>query len=174
MNNTGEIYAFDIYKHKLGLIEENAKKLGIDIIKTKVADATLPNNLYNDYADKVLVDAPCSGLGLIRKKPEIRWNIKENDIIELKTLQLQILNNASSYVKKNGDLVYSTCTISEEENEQVIEEFLNINHDFELEDIKKYLPDRFNTAEKSNSYVKLFPNVNHCDGFFIAKLKRVR
>lgn len=173
MRNKGEILAFDIYEHKLELINENAKKLGIDIIKPVKGDATFLNEDLIGYGDKILVDAPCSGLGLIRKKPEIRWNITEEDIMSIRKIQIQILSNASKYLKKGGVLVYSTCTISEEENEEVIKLFLNENPNFKLDDINKFLPDKFKSKLSDQGYIKLFPNINECDGFFISRLIKV-
>jgi 16S rRNA (cytosine967-C5)-methyltransferase len=172
MQNKGEILAFDIYRHKLELIDENAKKLGINIIKTSLGDATIYNEALFELGDRVLVDAPCSGLGLIRKKPEIRWNVTEADILELKKLQNMILNNASKYLKKGGILIYSTCTISEEENEEQIMEFLVGNPNFKLENISEYLPDKYKAEVSTEGFIKLFPNVHNCDGFFIARLRK--
>lgn len=173
MRNRGEILAFDIHPHKIELINENAKKLGIEIINAYIGDAAVFNEELADYGNKVLVDAPCSGLGLIRKKPEIRWNITENDIKELQKLQIKILNNASKYLKIDGVLVYSTCTITVEENEEIISEFLKSNTNYKLESICEYLPEGFKALSCENGYVKLFPNENKCDGFFIARLRRV-
>lgn len=173
MENSGEIISFDIHEHKLSLIRENAKRLGINIIKTRLKDSTVFDEEYKDYGDKVLLDAPCSGLGLLRKKPEIRWSVQPRDIMELQKIQMEIINNASKYVKKEGTLVYSTCTISQEENEEIIQNFLKDNENFKLESICSYLPEavkKDNTCEKG--YIKLFPNIHDSDGFFIAKLLR--
>ncbi|MBZ4663821.1 MAG: rsmB [Caloramator sp.] len=171
MNNKGEIIAFDIHEHKLKLINDNSRRLGIDIIDAKLKDAEILMEEYIDYADRVLVDAPCSGLGLLRKKPEIKYNVKKEDINKLTLIQKCILNNAAKYVKKDGCIVYSTCTITSQENEGLIEEFLKENHNFVLEDINEFLPQKLKTQEK---YLKIFPNVHKMDGFFIAKLKRIR
>lgn len=173
MENKGQILSFDIHEHKLSLINKNAERLGIGIIKTRLKDSTVYVEEYKDYGDKVLVDAPCSGLGLIRKKPEIRWSVQPKDILELQKIQKEIISNASKYVKKDGILVYSTCTISREENEEVIKYFLKNNENFKLESICKYLPEGIrndDTCEKG--YIKLFPNIHGLDGFFIAKLLR--
>jgi 16S rRNA (cytosine967-C5)-methyltransferase len=173
MDNKGEILSFDIHEHKLALINKNAKRLGIDIIKTRLKDSTVLDEEYKDWADKVLLDAPCSGLGLIRKKPEIRWTVTQKDIIELQKIQMDIISNASSYVKKGGTLVYSTCSISQEENEEIIQYFLDKNENFKLESICKYLPDDIKKDDTcSKGYIKLFPNIHGLDGFFIAKLLR--
>lgn len=172
MRNKGEVNSFDIHEHKLKLIKDLATRLGINIIKEKLVDSTILKEEYINYADKVLVDVPCSGLGIIRKKPEIRWNIKEEDINSLKSIQKQILYNASKYVKVNGEIVYSTCTITKEENEDIIKEFLNENKNFKTVDISNIIP--FNIPTSKDGYVKLLPGVNDTDGFFIAKLIRKR
>lgn len=172
MDNKGEVIAFDIHEHKLKLIEESSKRLGIEIIKPILKDSTVLLDEYIKYADKVLVDAPCSGLGIIRKKPEIRWNIKEEDICSLTKIQKEVLNNASKYLKVDGELIYSTCTITKEENEDIIEDFLKENTNFELMNIENYIPFNIDTAKKG--YIKLLPGVYDTDGFFIAKLIRKR
>ncbi|KMT21453.1 16S rRNA (cytosine(967)-C(5))-methyltransferase RsmB [Clostridium cylindrosporum] len=172
MKNIGEINSFDIHEHKLNLIKDSAERLGINIIKEKLFDSTIFNEEYLDYADKVLVDVPCSGLGIIRKKPEIRWNIKEEDIISLTKIQREILKNASKYVKPKGEIVYSTCTITKEENEDIIEDFLKENNNFEMVDISEFVPFNIDSAKKG--YIKLLPGIYDTDGFFIAKLRRKR
>ncbi|SEF67847.1 16S rRNA (cytosine967-C5)-methyltransferase [Caloramator fervidus] len=171
MKNKGEIVAFDIYKHKINLILDNAKRLGINIIKPVLKDATVYMEELNDSFDKILLDAPCSGLGLLRKKPEIRWNIKEEDIFELTKIQKVLLNNASKYVKIGGEIVYSTCTITKEENEDIIEDFLDENKNFELVDISNFVCDKL--FIKNDYYLRLYPNLHDTDGFFICKLKRL-
>lgn len=127
MKNQGKVFSFDVFSHKVELIEKSAKRLGIDIIMPKVHDATEKLEELVEKADKVLADVPCSGLGVIHKKPDIKWRRKEMDIPELCRLQQDILETASSYVKKGGVLVYSTCTILPEENRLQIDEFLK-NH----------------------------------------------
>lgn len=172
MKNNGEILAFDIYNHKLDLINSNANKLGIDIIKTQLNDATLLNEGLVGYGDFVLVDAPCSGIGLFRKKPEIKWNLKEEHIEALAKLQRDILQNAVQYVKPGGVMVYSTCTLTIEENEEIINWFLEKYSDFRLESIEEYLPDSLRNQGGDRGYIKLFPNINNCDGFFIARIRK--
>lgn len=173
MRNKGEILSFDIHEHKLALVNKNAKRLGIDIIKTRLKDSTVFDEAFKDYGDKVLLDAPCSGLGLMRKKPEIRWSVGQEDILELQKIQMNIINNAANYVKKAGTLVYSTCTISQEENEDIVQYFLKSNQNFILESICKYIPEAIRVDDIcSKGYIKLFPNIHGTDGFFIAKLLR--
>lgn len=172
MENEGEILAFDIYEHKLQLIKENAHKLGITIIHPSLNDATELNKELLEYGDFVLVDAPCSGVGLMRKKPEIRWNLKEEHIEELTKLQRQIIMNGSKYVMPGGVMVYSTCTLTEEENEDIINWFLETSKDFQLESFEEMLPDFYKNLGGVNGYIKLFPHISDCDGFFIARFRK--
>lgn len=155
MCNKGEIFAFDIHEHKIEIIQKNAERLGISIIKTEISDGSVFNEKYAERADKILCDVPCSGLGIIRRKPEIKWNRNETD--DFHSLQEQILLNASRYLKRGGELVYSTCTINKEENEEVTSGFLNENSNFE----KLY--------EKT-----FYPHIDNTDGFYICKIKRIR
>ena len=169
MNNKGRVIARDIYDHKLKLINENSKRLGLDIIEIEEYDATKLDENLLEKADYTLVDAPCSGLGLIRRKPDIKWNKRESDIDNIKELQYEILETSSKYVKKGGVLVYSTCTIDKEENINLIKQFLSENDDFELLDFKD-LVDNSKDLIKNTGYIELFPNINDTDGFFISKM----
>ncbi|MCX7904205.1 MAG: 16S rRNA (cytosine(967)-C(5))-methyltransferase RsmB [Caloramator sp.] len=173
MENKGEIIALDVYEHKINLIKENSKRLGVDIIEAMLKDASIFYKEFENYFDKVLLDAPCSGLGLIRKKPEIRWNVNLKDIYDLTKIQYSLLKNASIYVKINGEVLYSTCTITKDENEKIIESFLNENPNFELLNINELVPEEYKNSLIDGIYLRLFPNVNNTDGFFICKLKRL-
>ena len=169
MENQGVISSRDIYFHKIELIEDSAKRLGIDIIKAEEKDALKFYEEDENKFDKVIVDAPCSGFGIIRKKPDIKFRRIGNDIDELIKIQRGILENASKYVKKGGVLVYSTCTICKKENIKNVEWFLE-NFDFEECDISSELPKGI--EQQSKGCVSLYPNVNGTDGFFIAKFVR--
>ena len=140
MKNRGKIIAADIYDIKLDHIRQNAKRLGINIIEPILLDARNIGEKYFERADKVLVDAPCSGLGVIRRKADIRWKKNPAELEELPKLQLEILNSAAKAVKRGGTLVYSTCTIVKRENENVVESFLADNTNFKLVETKKFLP----------------------------------
>ena len=155
MNNTGKIIASDIYRRKLDLIDKEALRLGITNIETRSWDATRVDSSMFQKADKVLVDAPCSGLGVIRRKPEIKYKEHTADMELLPKKQLAILSASSSYVKPGGTLVYSTCTINPEENEHVIDAFIRKNPSF-----------------KRMERTLLLPNVNGTDGFFICVMKK--
>lgn len=171
MKNKGKILSFDIHEHKISLIEENAKRLGIDIISAQVADACVYNEKYKETADKILADVPCSGLGIIRRKPDIKWNRPEES--NLPEIQYMILSNAARYLKPGGELVYSTCTLNREENEDVILRFLKENKNFVPVDIKPLLDEKLQKKVSDNGYITLYPNCDGTDGFFIAKLKKV-
>ncbi|MBR2453078.1 MAG: 16S rRNA (cytosine(967)-C(5))-methyltransferase RsmB [Clostridia bacterium] len=153
MGNMGKVFSFDVFSHKVELIKKSAERLGIDIITPKVQDSREKIESLVEKADKVLADVPCSGLGVIHKKPDIKWKRKEEDILELCALQRDILETASSYVKKGGTLVYSTCTILPEENRIRIFEFLK-NHS----EYKKVSEQQILTTENGES------------GFYICKM----
>ncbi len=167
MNNEGKIYAFDIHSHRVDLVLKNAKRLGISIIDASVGDATLFNEDYAEIADKVLADVPCSGIGIARRKPELKY---KTDFTSLSDIQLSILKNGAKYLKKGGELVYSTCTLYRDENERVIEKFLEENEGFELVSFSELLPDGF--AEDRSGIMTVLPDKTDCDGFFVAKLRR--
>lgn len=169
MNNTGNITACDVYQNRLKLVEDNAKRLGITNIKTIESDGTVLNNDFIDKFNRVLVDAPCSGIGVIRRKVDIKYQRQEKDLGNLSNIQLSILTNASKYVKIGGIIVYSTCTILEDENEKVIERFLKQNTNFELIDIS----DKIDNNQSTGKFIKTLPHINNVDGFFIAKLKKM-
>lgn len=171
MNNKGKVIARDIHTHKLELIDENSKRLGINIIKTEQYDATVLDKSLVEQADYCLVDAPCTGLGLIRRKPDIKWSKQEEDIKDISNLQYTILQTTSNYVKKGGTLIYSTCTIEKDENINLVKRFLKENGEFELVDFKNLL-DNSEEIIKEKGYLELFPNENDTDGFFISKMVR--
>ncbi len=150
MENKGNIYSFDLYEHKIKLINDGAKRLGIDIISAQIGDASIFNKEL-PKADKILCDVPCAGLGVIRRKPEIKY--KDFSFIDkLCELQYNILNNASKYLKDKGVLMYSTCSLSKKENEDICQRFLHEHKEF-----------------KNGGMVTLFPTVDGSDGFFFAK-----
>jgi 16S rRNA (cytosine967-C5)-methyltransferase len=165
MNNKGSILACDIHEKKLGLIQRGAEKLGIDIIKTRARDAREYDSEMDSQFDLVIADVPCSGIGVIRKKPEIRAR-KESEIANLPAIQLDILCNAAKAVKPGGALLYSTCTVLRDENESVVERFLEINNSFALS--------AYALGEETveNGMRTFWPNVDGTDGFFAARLIR--
>ncbi|MBQ7884294.1 MAG: 16S rRNA (cytosine(967)-C(5))-methyltransferase RsmB [Phascolarctobacterium sp.] len=166
MQNEGIIYAGDVHEHKIKLIEENAARLGIKIIKAQLQDATQFVEAWEQKADKVLVDAPCSGMGVLRRRAEARWRKTRNDLKIFPPLQLKILNNAARYVKAGGTLVYSTCTIEQAENHYLVQEFLAANPEWHIEPFPHPL-----TGELVEE-LQLLPQVDNVDGFYICKLKK--
>ena len=169
MKNSGEVIAIDIHQHKIKLIDTNMKKLGINIVKAIVMDAKNVNKQGRKF-DKILVDVPCSGYGVIRKKPEILYSKNRENIEELAKLQLEILNSAADILKDGGELIYSTCTITDEENTNNIKKFLEERKEFKVE--KLYIPENI-----SGDYDKLGGFcINYkeeiMDNFYIIKLKK--
>lgn len=173
MGNAGEILACDIHPHKINLIRENAHRLGIKIIKAREFNGKYIGYNFKNHFDKILVDAPCSGLGVLRKKVDSRLRKKEEDLKKLPPLQLEILNSASKSLKIGGTLVYSTCTILQEENEKIIKKFLLLNDNFVLEDAHPYLPFKLK-HKQGEKMIKIIPYEKKTDGFFIARLKKIR
>ncbi len=166
MNNKGKIFAFDLHAKKLPLISAGAERLGIDIISTSECDGRVFLPEFEEKADRVLCDVPCSGFGVLAKKPELRY--KDPDVSSaLPDIQLAILENASRYMRPNGILVYSTCTVFPEENEDNIKRFLSSHPDFTL------VPFEAGALKAENGYITLLPHIHGTDGFFIAKLKRI-
>lgn len=168
MEDKGKIYAFDIHPHKIEIIKKNAERMGMSAIDARIGDGLELKEEFIASADKVLCDVPCSGIGIIRRKPDIKWN--KDDIGELPEIQYRILENASKYLKVGGELVYSTCTILKAENENVVLRFLEENTNFEFVEVE--LPQKL--QRKNKGYVTLYPNIDGTDGFFICKIKRTR
>ena len=171
MQNKGAVIARDIHEHKLKLIDDAAARLGINIIKSELHDAALPDTKHEQAFDRVLLDAPCTGLGIIKRKPDIKWARETKDIDSITALQKQLINTVSKSVKPGGVLVYSTCTILPEENEGVVNSFLEQNADFEADDITTFLPPELAVHAKG-CMLQLYPNRDGIDGFFIARIKR--
>ncbi len=173
MEGCGTITAFDVHPHKIKLIENSAKRLGIDIISANARDAALPDPHYENSADRVLVDAPCTGSGVLRRKPDMKWTRKMEDTKALCAKQYELLCTGALYVKEGGYLVYSTCSIDPAENEQIVQRFLSAHPTFEWADISTYLP-KDKEQDKGSGCVTFMPGEYHADGFFIAKLMRKR
>lgn len=151
MNNKGKILAWDLYEARTNLIKENAQRLGINIINTETNDVTKYKAEYNEKFDKILLDVPCMGIGVIKRKPDIKWHRKPEDLKVISKVQYEILENCSKYVKKGGTIIYSTCSILEKENHGIIQKFLEKNPIYTTTEIK------IEPTEKQ-------------DGFYIAKL----
>lgn len=173
MNNKGKIIARDIHEHKLHLIKDNVERLGINIVQLEKYNAINLDDKLIAWADCCLVDAPCSGLGLIRRKPDIKWQKAEGSLLEITRLQYEILMNSSKYVKKGGTLIYSTCTIQKEENIYLIKQFLENNKEFELKSFEDLISNEELKKSAVNGYIELYPNIHNTDGFFIAKMIKI-
>lgn len=169
LSNTGKVLAYDVHENKLSLIKNNTSRLGITNIICDVADATHLNEELVDKADRVLIDVPCSGIGIIRKKPEIKWTKDIKQLRSIIDIQRNIMNNASKYVKIGGRLLYSTCTLNKEENEENIKWFLKNHPNFIIEPL--YYGKVENIIYNDNGMVTIIPN-EAMDGFFITKLKK--
>lgn len=164
MENKGIVYAFDVSTEKIEKIKENAMRLRLNNIEANVMDSSVTNEKYFEKADYLLVDSPCSGLGIIRKKPDIKYLRKESDILQLKEISLKILHTSSQYLKPGGKMVFSTCTIFKEENEDVLFEFLKTHPEFKL----KKIP----CGKDNEGYITLYPHTDNCDGFFISLIEK--
>jgi 16S rRNA (cytosine967-C5)-methyltransferase len=170
MENQGGIYALDLSNAKLDLIEGLCERLGIGIIKTVKGDASkiLPVPQGMKF-DRILADVPCSGFGTLRRNPDLKWRRGEVDIQRMGELQFSILRNLSMYVEEGGLLIYSTCTVFREENEDVVEKFLEAHPEFQLDRMDNLLPEKSRPLIEG-SYFKTFPPKGEMDGFFAARL----
>jgi 16S rRNA (cytosine967-C5)-methyltransferase len=172
MENLGEIYAFDLRQEKLKQIEEGSKRLGIKIVRTKIGNAVNSLPLPGEMKfDRVLADVPCSGFGTLRRNPDLKWRKEREDLERLSQLQFSILKNLAGYVRGGGLLVYSTCTVFHEENEDVVERFLSKHRVFQLDSLVEILPKKCHVFIK-NGYFKTFPPEGELDGFFAARLRK--
>jgi len=172
MKNSGELIAIDKSPRGVERLRENIVRLALDSIRVVKADATkeLTGALGAPY-DRILIDAPCSGLGTLRSHPEIKWQRQDSDIRRLSQLQAQILERVAGYLKPGGTLVYSTCTLSHEENQRVVETFLDRHKRFELDDAARYLPDTAKQMVRGRYYQAL-PQRDNTDGFFAARMRK--
>ena len=166
----GQVTALDLYDHKLQLIQENAERLGVaDKIQTKKLDASKVFEAFGaDAFDKILVDAPCSGIGLIRRKPDIKYNKDNADFASLQAIQLEILDGVCQSVRKDGIIVYSTCTIIGEENFDVVDQFLETHPNFELVPLDHERKDIL-----KDGCILITPELYGSDGFFISRFRRI-
>lgn len=173
MENKGSIQAYDIHAKKVNIIQQQSAKLHLSIIEAQQGDARHLHNKYEiESFDRILVDAPCSGLGVIRNKPDVKYNKQKNDIVRLSTIQLEILNSVAPLLKKDGFLMYSTCTVDAQENENVVKTFLEKNANFKIdEQFFKTLPKAFENSNGLTPYgLQIFPQTYQTDGFFLSRL----
>lgn len=173
LKNTGSVTSLDLHEHKVKLIKENAERLKLSNIKPRVLDSREASKVFESESfDRVLVDAPCSGLGVIRRKPDIKYVKTEEDVYALTSVQLQLLDEASKLVKKGGRLVYSTCSIDHDENEQVSKKFLESHPDFQADiEIINRVP-KLVQPFVQNHMIQILPQDLGSDGFFIACFRK--
>lgn len=168
MQDEGEILALDLYEHKLKLVEDNARRLGIRCIRTQTYDGTVYNPEWEEWADKVLVDAPCSGLGVLNRRTEARWTKEERSLSQFPPLQKKILDNGARYVKVGGRLLYSTCTLEQDENTRVRRWFLDTHPEFAAVSF---------THPKTGELIEelqILPQRDGINGFYLALFERKR
>ncbi len=171
LNNEGSVTALDIHEHKLKLVRENAERLRVaDTVVTKEMDARKVAETFDaESFDRILVDAPCSGLGLMRRKPDIKYQKQPQDFVQLPKIQLEILKSCAPALKSGGIMVYSTCTIARAENQQVVAEFLATQPDFEKIDLA--LEEKLQPAIREQMLI-LYPEMFMTDGFFICAMQK--
>jgi 16S rRNA (cytosine967-C5)-methyltransferase len=173
MGDSGEILACDVNHKKLRMIRETCDRLGIKSVRTFTMDATVPSNAIKEVTfHRILVDAPCSGLGVIRRNPEGKWWKSPADLPQLVASQLAILENLSKYLEPKGTLLYSTCSTSSQENEEVVQLFLKRHPEFVLEDLRPLFPSLAPLLTEGGCF-RSWPHRDGMDGFFAARLKRI-
>lgn len=172
MQNQGEIHAYDLHNHKVKLVEQKAKDLGLDIISAMAGDSRTLGEKYKDEVfDRILLDAPCSGLGVLRGKPDIKYQKSEEDIKKLASIQLELLEAVSPLLKVKGKMVYSTCTVDKEENEKVVQKFLMSHPQFKIDPtFQEQLPEVCKNLPGLTEWgIQLFPQDLNTDGFFLTR-----
>ncbi|MBS4032146.1 MAG: 16S rRNA (cytosine(967)-C(5))-methyltransferase RsmB [Clostridiales bacterium] len=171
MENQGKIVALDIYPHRLTLVDATCRRLGIDIVRTQCLDVREATEELVGVFDRILLDVPCSGFGVIRRKPDLKWRRKEENIKELSNVQKAILNAAAGILKPGGIIVYSTCTNEPEETDEVITSFLSSHSDFGVVAQETYLPKSWQDSAGEHG-IHLYPHIHGVDGFFISRLQK--
>ena len=170
MSGTGRVQAWDIHEHRVELISAQAKRLGLENIRPCVRDATKPREALYQSMDGVLLDAPCSGLGVMAEKPDIKLRITEESVKGLIELQKVLLDTVCEYVKEGGMLVYSTCSVLKEENELQTEAFLKRHPEYEAVSLPESIPERFRRYEKTG--LQLLEYRDGVEGFYICRMRR--
>lgn len=173
MSNTGKIIACDLSEKKLSVLRENCDRIGIQNVETRIIDATEADLSFIKAADAVLIDAPCSGFGTLRRHPDIRWNKTSDQLQSLSTLQYHLLVKAAPHIKPDGVLLYSTCTIEQTENEGIVNQFLKKFPMFIVENASQFLPNIPQSAITTDGFLQTFPHEHSIDGAFAARLRRV-
>ena len=176
MKNSGRITALDIDEGKTARLEREMERLGITIVSTAGKDAGNPEMLKNhhEYFDGILLDAPCSNMGVIRRNPDAKWKLTEKKLTLCKKRQLIFLENTANLLKPSGAMVYAVCSAEPEENEEVIKEFLIKRPDFDIDKNLFFLPENISRLANGEGYIKTYPHLNNMDGFFSVRLKRIK
>ncbi len=172
MDDRGELIATDISRSKLTLVQDSARRLGITTVTTAVTDLHQPDTFPEGVFDRILLDAPCSGLGVIRRNPEAKWRLFSGDVSRLAAVQKILLKNAAAKLKPGGTLLYSTCSTSEAENELVVEDFLLHNPAYVLEDLRELFPTLGDLITFYGMF-RVWPHRHGMDGFFAARIKKI-
>lgn len=172
MGNAGKLIAVDVSTEKVALLQKNCRRVGVRNVETRVMDATKENVGFIKTADAVLIDAPCSGFGTLRRHPDIRWNKTFEQIRALAEIQYNLLKNAAQHIKPGGILVYSTCSVEPMENEEVIQRFLTNFPMYTVENARRFLPDVPASAITSEGFLQTFPHEHSVDGAFAARLRK--
>ena len=173
MRNTGKIIAADASAEKIALLQKNCRRVDAHNVETRVMDATTADLAFIKTADAVLIDAPCSGFGTLRRHPDIRWNKTLKQVRALSEIQYNLLKNAAPHIKPGGVLVYSTCSIEPMENEEIIQRFLADFPMYRVENARRFLPDVPSSAITPQGFVQTFPHAHGVDGAFAARLRRI-
>ncbi|WP_147802367.1 16S rRNA (cytosine(967)-C(5))-methyltransferase RsmB [Alkalicoccus halolimnae] len=175
MNNQGSVVSVDIHDHKVNLINDQAERLDLEIISALKGDARNLQGFDAESFDKILVDAPCSGLGVIQRKPDMKWTKNEADVTRLAEIQSEIIDNVWFLLKPGGRLIYSTCTIDREENESQVEKFLKAEPDAMSDNsLIEKMPETIRKGISSTSSLQLLPGKYGTDGFYIASICKVK
>ena len=172
MRNTGKIVAVDVSAEKVALLQKNCRRVNVHNVETQVMDVTKADLGFIKTADAVLIDAPCSGFGTLRRHPDIRWNKTLEQIRALSEIQYNLLKNAAAHIKPGGILVYSTCSIEPMENEKVVQRFLANFPMYTIENAQRFLPDVPPSAITPQGFVQTFPHEHGVDGAFAARLRQ--
>lgn len=167
----GKVLSFDVSELKVSLIRENMERLGLTNVTTKVFDATVFNPELEETADVVIADVPCSGLGVMARKSDIKYNVSNEAMKDICDLQKAIVSNVFKYVKKGGVFIYSTCTIHKAENEKMVK-FIEENLPLKGDSLKPFLPELFSVNREKDYAIQLLPNIDGTDGFFVARFIR--
>ncbi len=174
MGNRGRISAVDISARRLSLLQENCHRLGVRIVTPLRDDLIKPRVFKGEWRfDRILVDPPCSGLGTLWRNPDIKWKRKEEEISTFKGVQRAILSQLAPCLKRGGSLIYGTCTLTREENEEVVADFIAEHPGFEVEDLRRVLPQDLMSLVREDGFFRSSTHRHNMDGFFAARLKKV-